>query len=117
MPLKKSFYALGWPVHPHVAKHLRFLKNYFESSRAAELGSIDRMADLMLAVAFKYRYLPSVTNSTTTGAHNSKTAQKMEGNIDGVPSQCKRYLSADADWTGAYDDAGEVHFPRKLTQP
>ena len=111
--LKKSFYSLSFPVHPHVSKHLRFLKNYFNSSRGAQLGDINRMADLMLATAMKYRYLPSVTNSTTTGAYNSKTAQRMEGNIDGVPSECKRYLSADEKWTGAYDSDGGVHFPLK----
>ena len=29
--LRKSFYSLAFPVHPHVAKHLRFLTNFFNN--------------------------------------------------------------------------------------
>ena len=105
---RKSFFSLGFPVHPHVPKHLRFLKSYFETKLNE---SVAQYADLFLAIAEKYRYLPSITNSTTTGAHHKTSAFK---DVNGV-GQCASFLSADPNWVSPMDSAGLAHLPSERT--
>ena len=107
--LKKSFYSLGWPVHPHVAKHLRFLKNFFNTTRTNMPTA--KMVDLLLAAAVKYRFLPSVTNGTSTNGFASRYAQQTSNEINGVPGICGRITIADSTWETALDSNHEIHFP------
>ena len=61
VPLRKSLYSLGFPTHPNVLKHMRYLQNFL----ASEHDTSD-IADVILAFAFKYRNYKSVTNSTSS---------------------------------------------------
>jgi len=70
VPLRRSLHSLAFPLHPVVLEHLRYLKNFL----AAE-HDITELVDAMLALAFKYRHLKAVTNSTST-----QVAQRREGN-------------------------------------
>ena len=59
--LRKSLYSLGFPTHPNVLKHLRYLRNFLASEH-----DTSEIADIMLAFAFKYRNFKSITNSTSS---------------------------------------------------
>ena len=61
IPLRKSLYSLGFPTHPKVLEHLRYLKNFLDSEH-----DTSDLADVLLAFAFKYRNFKSITNSTST---------------------------------------------------
>lgn len=59
--LRKSLYSMAMPVHPNVVKHFRYMKNNLEGTTE----QFDLYADVMLALAFKYRNFHSIKNATT----------------------------------------------------
>ena len=72
-------------------EHLRYLRNFL----AAE-HDVDQLADVLLAVAHKYRHQASVTNTTST-----HVSQQREGNE--AYDKCK--------FGGLLDPEGEPRFP------
>lgn len=44
IPLRKSLYSLGFPTHPKVFEHLRYLKNFLDSEH-----DTSDLADVLLA--------------------------------------------------------------------
>ena len=104
--LRKSFFSLAYPVHPRVAKHLRYLKNFFSTTYSN--ASLARMTDLLLATANKYRYLSSITNTTSTG---DKVPYK--GDVD----KCAGYTMADTTFVKAVDSVGKLHIATRDLNP
>ena len=60
VPLRTSLYSLAFPVHPFVLRHVRVLRNYLSSEH-----DVDNLAELILAMAFRYRNFPSILNATS----------------------------------------------------
>jgi hypothetical protein len=60
VPLRTSLYSLAFPVHPFVLRHVRVLRNYLSSEH-----DVDNLAELILAIAFRYRNFPSILNATS----------------------------------------------------
>jgi hypothetical protein len=165
VPLRKSFFSLAWPVHPHVIKHLRYMKNYFNSTLGPEKAtrnlsnshsnhinhaithahnhasspthmppSVDHsqlprpcalscvarrpsqvadMAELLLAMANKYRYLPSITNGTSTGSNINDSPFSRSG----LEQRCAAIKIYDPRWSSPTDEDGNLHIPTRHGNP
>ena len=72
VPFKKSLYSLAHPMHDRVFKHLRYMQNFLST----DFDTSD-LADTMLAIAFKYRHMPSVRNTTTTNIVTTAAADLL----------------------------------------
>ena len=63
--------------------------------------------DLMLATAYKYRYLPTIANSTSTGAHKKALTAAFDPVSITQPSLCTTINFADGNhWHKPVDKAG-----------
>ena len=71
--LRKSLYSLAFPTHLNVLKHIRYLRNFLEPEFHGE-----NLADVILAMAFKYRDYPSITNSTSTFVTHLRDAKLLD---------------------------------------
>ena len=104
VPLRKSFFSLTFPVHPKVSEHFRFLANFLSTEHDTK-----GLADLLLATAWRYRSLPSITNSTTKRVMKNRMAHELLGK----PGMGRIILGHDQQTAGilidAVDDTGTAH--------
>ena len=74
VPLSKSIFSYTYPVHPNIFLHLRFLKNYYSTGAHAAYseGNISMLADFLLGMSIKHRYLPSIAANSTAATNVQK---------------------------------------------